>query len=272
MVMNVTVYFSLLYVKSRNLEQDQVQPRLWFIFLLVMIPSNFFLPAVVAENFDAPVVRKEMSDLMYGVIPYLASTLCIRLPFVLLFAVCSLFPGAFGIAGFSFRAFARCVLTQLGYFCVCEGIALACGRMENLIVGCIQYLNNVFTLLFFAGFFFRPSDVSWVFRWVIYASPMGYVVRVLIVTVFQKSDPYGGTLPCANCTKSFYCPNVSTCWGRTGFEIVESLSTWFPEVNNGVDIQFGISYLFASGSAFYLCYVVAVWQSGRPPTVSYARE
>ena len=79
----------------------------------------------------------------------------------------------------------------------------------------------------------KAKDIIWPFRLLTHILPLRYTIEALAYRLFIEVPDYPGTLPCVgNCTRSFYCPDVSPnrCFGPTGEEILISFSSQYDAI------------------------------------------
>jgi len=266
----VCCYFAILYIRQRDAKQEQVQGRLFFTFFLTLVPVNFSIAAVVATNLEAQVVRNELRDAVYTWVPYVVANLLVRMPFVAQLALFCIFPSGFGIGGFPWAAFSSCFAMQFAYMSCWEGMALQMSQVPNPIVGSLMFLNNFYSLFFFSAVFHHLESVSWAFRWISHASPIGYTFRGLFSTIFLESGPFEGAEPfnitsSQNGTLAYYCPSISNpsaCWGYTGTDVLLSIKKLLPEVSTDEDLNFAFLYSCGVGLFCYLGFAMGIRQLG----------
>jgi len=103
-------FFAIIYIKARDLAQDQILSRLFLIMWLVGVPSAFGTVATFALNVDAKAIKREVRDGMYSPVAYVLSHTLLQLPMMLLLALAAVGVPAYGIAAFNASAFGQFVL------------------------------------------------------------------------------------------------------------------------------------------------------------------
>ena len=282
MYMVATSFFALVFLKTRSFEQTQVMPRVWLSNWLLGVTSligGFVI--IYLMNVDYAVVKREVKDGMYHPAVYVLAKTCLQLPMLALMAICALCPAAYPIAnwagaGFG-RAWAACFAALASLEFTAELLSVA---FANPIIGMLSYLLYWFVSFLFCLVLVDESDVVWPLRLLVYTSPLRWTFEQLAWAMVIETPDYDGVEDCASnadgltgiattgpltgqtvsCPRNFYCPDDPSglmCWGRTGPQIITSLSQSFSAVGSfEAGDKFGrdIGLTIAIAIAFKLCY------------------
>merc|ERR1712167_178521 len=95
------LYFSAVYVESRQRHQDQVANRFWLIIWYIGVPAQVTALLVFALNLEARIVRTEVANGMVAPSAYLAARAVLEIPLVIFLALVALGLPAFACMAFT---------------------------------------------------------------------------------------------------------------------------------------------------------------------------
>ena len=174
------LYFSAVYVQSRQRHQDQVANRFWLIIWYIGVPAQVTALLVFALNLEARIVRTEVANGMVAPSAYLAARAVLEIPLVIFLALVALGLPAFACMNFMagdrfFTTTALFFAQQYCWDCYASCLAVA---FPNPLVGAAMFIGCWFSGFLFAGFLIPVKDIIWplrafhyVFPCLLYTSP-----------------------------------------------------------------------------------------------------
>ena len=163
----------------------------------------------------------------------------------------------------------------------------------RVLFGLFNYLNLYFAAFLFCGMFVDPEDVVWPLRLFCYFLPLRWSLQSYIYSIYHEQLDYDGAVDCTPgdlmpneygspiiCgQQGFYCssasdPTGAVCYGRTGDQILNSLSLQFTIFgdeghyarNLGIVIAFGTLCRLLYVSQIVLLTKVVGSEEPRPPS------
>jgi hypothetical protein len=102
--------------------------------------------------------------------------------------------------------------------------------------------------MMFSGILLQPSNVTWVFRWLSFVSPLRWGLTMFVYLILIKTPDYRGAY--FNETLGhFVCPGDATggheCYGITGKQILTTLSKNYETLT--ADLDFPRTYCYLLG-------------------------
>ena len=237
--MVANIYFAIVYIKTRELTQEQVVPRLFLCGFTTAAPASMGLIVVVVLHIELQIVRREVQSGMYSVAAYLCSTTAIQLPMMVCLSFFALVPAGYGIGAYPWSRFGPALLVYTPMLWSFEGVAQVASLLGNPLVGMLTFMLVWFTCFLYNGLFVNPDSIIWPLRLLTYIDPLTYVTNQLVYNIFARSPPYGGTHPCAPGELTPPCPTLGVkcldsasvaCFGKEGLQILKSLNTNFAVV------------------------------------------
>lgn len=127
--------------------------------------------------------------------------------------------------------------------------------VDDPLVGLLSYMQVWLASFLFDGTAVPTNSVIWPFRVFCYVTPSRWGLASLAYVVFVDTPDYAGTKACNTSSPTvlappycnvasldsqglgFFCPDAppSACYGRTGNQILHSLSANFDTINAHVD-------------------------------------
>jgi len=90
----ISMFFSLVYIKSRDRNQDQVLARLWLLLWLSACPTSMACVQVFVHSKDIINLSRNVRNGIQHPIPFVVARL-LQLPMMIIFSVCTLTIGAY---------------------------------------------------------------------------------------------------------------------------------------------------------------------------------
>lgn len=221
------LYFSAVYVESRERHQDQVANRMWLIIWYLGVPSQLTVLVVFALNLEARIVRTEVANGMVAPSAYLAARAVLEIPLVMFLAFAALGLPAFAAMDFTThnnRFLTTLVIWFAQQYCWdCYAACLAVA-FPNPLLGAAQYIGCWFSGFLFGGFLIPVKDIVWPLRVFHYLFPLGYAARgmtysELVNSRYDACDKYDVSTFC-------FCDDPTKgCGGR---EVLRHLKIIYP--------------------------------------------
>ena len=176
-----------------------------------------------------------------------------------------------------------------------EGMAQMLSVSPRVLFGLFNYLNLFFASFLFCGMFVDPDDVIWPLRLFCYFLPLRWSLQSYIFSIYHGQRDYDGAFFCTPgklmpndygppiiCgQQGFYCsspsdPTGAVCYGRTGDQILNSLSLQFTIFGDEGHYARNLGIVIAFGTLCRLLYVVQIVlltkvvgsEEPRPPTTA----
>ena len=184
------LYFSAVYVESRQRHQDQVANRFWLIIWYLGVPAQITALLVFALNLEARIVRTEVANGMVAPSAYLAARAVLEIPLVIFLALVALGLPAFACMNFMasnnrfFTTTALFFAQQYCWDCYASCLAVA---FPNPLVGAAMFIGCWFSGFLFAGFLIPVKDIIWPLRAFHYVFPLGNAARGMTYSEFIDS-------------------------------------------------------------------------------------
>jgi ABC-type multidrug transport system ATPase subunit len=287
-----TIFFGIIYIKTREKEQGQVNPRTFFLMFCMGIPMQFILVSNFIYHYQWLSLKKEVKDGMYHPAASAIASWVVQVPMMFVLAASSLIP-MFVLGDLNWASFPIALVLYAVTFWAFEGLAQALSIFPNVIYGLFMFLNLYFVAFLFCGMFVDPMDVVWPIRAFCYFLPLGWTLQSYMYALYHHLPDSKGTMPCVPgaaletggvCTaQGFYCysesdPTGAVCYGENGDQILRSLSVQFTIFDDEGHYGRNIAFIVAFGALCRVGYVGALYvltkmyggQEPVPPSDSYA--
>jgi len=281
-------FVAILYYEQSSTRQDQALGRVFYSIWVLAIPDTFCLVTVYTTYMDFQLVKREVKDGMYGLFSFILVQLIIQIPMLFILSIVAIFPASFGIGNWPWESFAPLLFVYTCKLWAIERMAMTCCiGVPDVLLGLLQFMNLWFSCFIFNGIAVPRGDVIWPFRLFTYVLPYMWSQSAITHLAIVNTDNWEGAHRCdaatgfaidgpnANVTNStvafcnsnvdedgngFYCPDIQAqaCFGRTGKQVLTSLSGIFDAVTAG-DIWFDYAMLtIAIGLVLVLQYTGGV--------------
>ena len=256
-----TIFFTIIYIESRNRKQETAQDRIFLAMWYVGMPALFGLVAVFSLNQDLISVRREIKDGMYSASAYTLATTLLQVPLIYAIGLFVCFPAAYPIANWPWEKMHVAWIMLSTCLFVFEQAAQLLSLLQNPLLGMMGFMNCWFAFFLFSGVFFDAKDVIWPFRALDYFSPVRLAYPSLVWASLIDESDYRGAELCdpatfAGCNAGgFYCNATSgDCLGVTGRQILDSLSLRYPTLSSGSEWRESLGVMLGVSAAIKLCY------------------
>jgi len=276
------IFFAIIYVKTRDKEQNQIASKTYFIMFTLGIPMQFVLLSVFMFYHEWLSIKREVKDGMYHPSAAAIASWIVQTPMMFILGLFSLVP-MYLIIDLEWESFAFAWLLYSITFWAFEGLGQMVSIAPSVILALFSYMNLYFMAFLFCGMFIDPADVVWPFRVFCYFLPLGWSLQSYMYAVWHPAR-YAGATPCTVgeitatgiCDgRGFYCsslndPTGAVCFGETGDQILDSLSGQFtifgsdPEIgrNIGLIVAFGV---FCRLNYAFTLTAMTKWIGGQEP-------
>jgi ABC-type multidrug transport system ATPase subunit len=259
-----TLFLSILYVKARELQQDQVLPRLFFTMFLLALPGLFALVTVFHANLEIKAVKRECKENMYSSSAYLLVRVLLQIPVMFFLSFWALVPAAYGVLAAPWEGFGKMLFVFAWQLWAFECFAQFFALIPNPLLGVMQFMNLWFVAFLFNGIAIPVHDVIWPFRIFTWVLPYRWAQPAVTGLFFTYSSGFSGAEPCtpgaAGCISGpdgdgYRCPDTAAagCYGYTGSQVLSSIGKTFPSVTDQVEeVYAGYAGLCAAIALFFL--------------------
>ena len=265
--------------------------RTFFLMFCVGIPMQFILVSNFIYHYQWLSLKKEVKDGMYHPAANAIASWIVQIPMMFILAASSLIP-MFALGDLNWESFGIVLVLYAVTFWSFEGLAQAFSCFPNVIYGLFMFLNIYFMAFLFCGMFVDPEDVVWPIRVFCYFLPLGWTLQSYMYGLWHHIAEHKGVTYCTPgdalphggvCTaQGFYCyseedPSGAVCYGKTGDQILESLSVQFTIFeadghyarNIGFIVAFGVFCRVGYMAAIYVLTKMFGGQTPAEPSESY---
>lgn len=240
-----TLFFAIIYVKARDVNQEQVINRLWYTVWIIGMPCNMGVVAVYAYNQEFFAIKKESKNGMVMPAAYNISVSLLQLPVMFMLGVCGITVGGYGVLDFNAARYGQMLLIySVGVYSFEAFAQLFSVMFMNPLLGMLNFVQVWFGAFLFCGLMVPQSDVVWPFKIMGWIMPLKYALRSMTYQEFIDTDWRGAQL-CTpgvddNClsvdgrtgvNEGWTCGDSAdaqqACWGKEGWQVLESLGTNF---------------------------------------------
>ena len=163
----IGILFPCIYIKTRDLVQDQIIQRLFLMFWIMSLPGVIALSVVFVFSLAAENLRVEVKSGMYSVLAYVTTVTLLELPAMLTHALILLL-AVFGVGNWHWSVFGECWLLWALLLWAWEAAAQINSIAPHFIMGLLNYQGFWYIGLVTGGLVLRIHDVIWPFRCVFY--------------------------------------------------------------------------------------------------------
>ena len=249
------IYFAIVYIKSRDRDQDQVLNKMWLTIWFIGVPANMGVVATYALNAEFNAIRKEVKNGMVSLSSYIFANFILQIPIMILFAIFALGIPAYAIGNYYAGNFVYMILIfACGLYCWENFAQLFSVAFPNPLLGMMQFMGIWFSAFLFGGFLIPDEDVVWPFRAFTYILPLKYTIRALVYNEFIDS-----TYDACDGSENFCYNSNGNGLETEGKEVLSSLNQIFPLFDADDQRPFDIGILLAISAVLKLCYICCKW-------------
>ncbi|KAL3921045.1 MAG: hypothetical protein SGPRY_005037 [Prymnesium sp.] len=267
----MTIFFAIIYIEQREPEQDQVFNRFCFLFWLLLVPASLGVTVVFALSLETQIIKREAKDGMYSTLVLALVKTVIESPMMLLMTLLGLVPAAYPIANFEYSTMFEMIVTCTIQLWSMECLAQLNSLSSNPMLGMLNFLQAFNFFMLFCGLPLQPSQVTWVFRWIAYVSPLRWGLSTMTYYAFINMEMVGSEdCPDADFLNStichgrpFFCNTTASdsleCYGRNGRDVLSTLGERFELLTPDYDWQLSLVLLAITTMALKVFYVLGFY-------------
>lgn len=254
-----TMFFAIVYVSARSLNQAQVLNRMWYVMWCVGMPANMAVIAVYTYNAEFHAIKREAKNGMTSPLAYLIALGLLQLPIMIIFGVFSLSAGAYGVLRFNGAHYVNVIIIYACAIYCYEAFAQVFSVLfTDPLMGMLNFMQMWFASFLFSGIVVPIQDVVWPFRACAYILPLKYALKAIVYQEFIDQDWQGANLctpnPGVDNTCYFYgdhmginegwtCGNSNdVCYGKKGWQVLDSLSRSFTVISSKNEFMMDCMY------------------------------
>jgi hypothetical protein len=254
-------FFALIYWRARAFEQQYVFPKFYLIGWFIAVPTMLAVVVVFATNAEFHLVKKEIKNGMQQTTAYLVSTTLLNIPFMIALSFSALFvPGM--LANWNCNIFSICpsiLVLSVTLWCF-ESMGQLFGVcFKNAMLGMLAMMGLWFGTFLFEGTFLKQSFIIWPFDSLVDLLPLKWAGMALSYGVLHDTV-WEGAVETNTSDVGFSCPGMpmTLCSGRTGEQVLRSLSMQVSTASPDDDrLTWGLN-IFYIGAVFKLCHILVV--------------
>jgi ABC-type multidrug transport system ATPase subunit len=245
------IYFAIVYIKSRDRDQDQVLNKMWLTIWFIGVPANMGVVATYALNAEFNAIRKEVKNGMVSLFAYIFANFILQIPIMIIFAIFALGVPAYAIGAYHADNFVYMIaIFACGLYCWENFAQLFSVAFPNPLLGMMNFMGIWFSAFLFGGFLIPDDDVVWPFRAFTYILPLKYTIRALVYNEFVDS-----TYDACDGSENFCYNSNGNGLSTDGKEVLSSLSQIFPLFDAEDQRPADIGILLAISAFLKLSYV-----------------
>lgn len=261
----ICIFFGIIYVQARNLNQSQTLSHMWMLVWCIAVPSNCGVIAVYVFNTEFFTIKKEVKNGMVNTASYLFANSLLQIPVMFLFGISAISVSEYGIVNYNGAHYGQFLLiyalTMYAFESLAQMLAVA---FKNPLLGMMQYVNLWFASFLFCGLFLRIADITWPFRILSYILPFQYTLRTMVYQEYIDST-WTGAVDCdpstdASCYPGGYtCPGLSSsdiCYGHTGTQVLDSMHQQFYMITATNHFSEDVGNLIAIAVVYKIVFIV----------------
>jgi len=257
-----TIFFSIVYIRCRDRDQEQLGNRMWLMVWYIGMPANMGVVAVWAHNQEFCSIRKEIKNGMIGTFSYLLASQLLMIPFMVLFGLCSLGISGYGIIGLWPARFGEVLIMYAVTMYCFESFAQLFSLGGDPLLGMMNFINIWFASFLFGGFLVGNDDVVWPIRTFAYILPLKYCIKSMVYSEYIDADDY---TPCDTSDPD------EICFGNTGKEVLATLGKLYHLFDDESTFAQDFGFILAICAAIKTMYFVGlVMESRKVSTIKSA--
>ena len=217
-------------------------------------------------------ISLQVKDGMYHPMTAAVASWVVQAPMQFVLATCAMLP-MFILGNMHWPNFPMAICIYAITLWAFEGMAQMLSVSPSVLFGLLNYLTFYFVAFLFSGLFVDPGDVIWPLRIFCYCLPLGWSFQSSMFAIFHSQPDYNGAMDCIPgdlmpdgviCGRQgFYCsspsdPAGAVCFGRTGDQLLNSLSLRFTILGDEGHYVRNISLILSFGVFCRLVFVAQI--------------
>jgi len=218
--------FAVVYWNARELSQEYVIPRFFLLGWLGAVPTLLSAVGVYAFNQQFKLMSKEVKNGLFARRTYLLTTIALEVPYVVLMALSAVVIPLYVVSTGNWAELLSTILVMVSALWCFECLAQMFGILfTNPLTGMLGMLALWIVSFLFSGIFLKPDQIVWFLKDAVYLMPLFYCFRALHHVQFLGTLWDGAEL--SDVVPGFKCTQPGPCYGRTGEQVLKSLSGMF---------------------------------------------
>jgi hypothetical protein len=203
-----------------------VIPRFFLVGWLGAVPTLLSAVGVYAFNQQFKLMSKEVKNGLFARRTYLLTTTALEVPYVVLMALSAVVVPLYVVSTGNWAELLSTILVMVSALWCFECLAQMFGVIfTNPLTGMLGMLSLWIVTFLFSGIFLRPDQIVWFLEDAVYLMPLFYCLRALHHVQFLGTLWDGAVL--SDVVPGFRCTHPGPCYGRTGDQVLKSLSGMF---------------------------------------------
>jgi len=218
------LYFSIIYIKTRDRIQEQALTRHWLIAWHIGIPTLMAMVFCFNAATEFTSVSREVRANNYRLFSYIFAQTMLQIPLMVMIALSSSVISGFLVIQWDWGAFLEIELLLFMGLCLYESLAQLLALLMHPAMATMGVTCFWLVAFLFGGALILLEDVPWPFRVFAYIAPYRYMAKSATYAEFTRITFEGAE---RQPDGSFKCPEVIGpvgCFGITGEEVLDSLS------------------------------------------------
>jgi ABC-type multidrug transport system ATPase subunit len=188
-------FFSIVYFKSRDNDQNQAPYKLWLSTWVIGMPANMAAVAVYGLTEEFGSISLEVKNGMVNPITYLISKSMLVIPVMFLMSIFSCTLSLFVMMDFPWEVYGELILLWAVTYYIYENVAEVMSVVfDDVVMGMLNHVQYWFVTFLFGGFLIPERDLYWPFKLFYYVTPMSYFLKscmylVITNTSWEKCPP-----------------------------------------------------------------------------------
>jgi len=260
----VSIFFGLVYWKTRNRVQTQVIPRLWLQLWFIAVPTMKCAILVFGHSIEVLDFSRKLHNGVIHPLPFFVARF-LQLPMMFFNAIAALTIGAFFMCSWNPEKYVTIVVFHAMLLTCFEFLAeLYSAVASEASVGLLLFLVTWIMNFLFSGVIVEDDNVVWPIKIFTYILPMRYALQSMAYSEFVDST-FEGTLPCnvttereSTCYPGGYKCTTGACFGKTGPQVLDSLHYIFFIISPDTDVSRNALYLILFLVIIKTLYIIIV--------------
>lgn len=255
MFLNACVFFGIIYIKSRERDQDQIFSRMWLLVWHIGVPTSLGVVAVYSYNEEFSAIKREIKNGMLRPFSYLFSNALIQIPLMLFLGMCAISVSGYGMADWYAPHYVQTLLVYALMLWAYEAAAQVFSIcFTNPLIGMLVYMNLWFGGFLFNGILIDEKDVVWPFRAFTFVNIMKWALRAIVYLEYADAT----FKPCTESDLLCFSNSAETALGTgakvPGSEVLDSMGKTYRLYSNDDTVAFDAVVTLALGLGFKLWY------------------
>lgn len=246
------IIFSIVYISSREPDQDQTKNKMFLVTWLFSIPANLGVIAVYALNDEFKNILRETKNGMVNSTSYTLAKTVLVIPIMYIFSLFALGIPAYAMQDYPASTFGLLTALWSVHYYIYENFAeLQAVANEDPIMGMLNFMNFWFAAFLFGGFLLPVDDIIWPFKIFYYIMPYNYYLRAFVYILFTETT-WNSCDP-EEVKDSPVCVNSTD-----GLAVLGGLEELYPVLSTEDTVAQDAAVLFGMAIFYKLCTLILI--------------